>query len=188
MQKARFFYVYFKLTQREIMDLQYLKKLLKIFDDSSAEDLEIEEKGIKLKISKNKEEKTNGNAPIFNLSGALPSNQNYQVPAQQVQQVQQTVPASPNQPQTTDTNSELVGLHEIKAPMVGTYYESPSPDSDVFVKVGQSVVKGQTLCIVEAMKLMNEIESDIDGTIVKILLNNAEPVEYNQVLFLIKPN
>lgn len=187
MQKARFFYVYFKLTQREIMDLQYLKKLLKIFDDSSAEDLEIEEKGIKLKISKNKEEKTNGNAPIFNLSGALPSNQNYQIPTQQVQP---TVPVTTNQPQTSvdSTAEQTSGLHEIKAPMVGTYYESPSPDSEVFAKVGQKIVKGQTLCIVEAMKLMNEIESDIDGTIVKILLNNAEPVEYNQVLFLIKPN
>lgn len=167
------------------MDLQYLKKLLKIFDDSTAEDLEIEEKGIKLKISKNKEDKVSGNAPIFNLTGALPSNQNYQPQPQQVQ----TAPIPQPQTSTSEPKVDIAsGLHEIKAPMVGTYYGAPSPDSDDFVKVGQKVKKGQTLCIVEAMKLMNEIESDIDGEIVKILTNDTEAVEYNQVLFHIKPN
>jgi acetyl-CoA carboxylase biotin carboxyl carrier protein len=167
------------------MDLQYLKKLLKIFDDSTAEDLEIEEKGIKLKISKNKEDKISGNAPIFNLSGALPSNQNYQPQQQQVQ----TAPVPQPQAATAEPNVETTtSFHEIKAPMVGTYYGAPSPDSEDFVKVGQRISKGQTLCIVEAMKLMNEIESDIDGEIVKILTNDTEAVEYNQVLFHIKPN
>lgn len=167
------------------MDLQYLRKLLKIFDDSTAEDLEIEEKGIKLKISKNKEEKGNGNAPIFNLSGALPSNQNY---PQQQQPVQNYQPQQAQTPTTEPKAEVTTGLHEIKAPMVGTYYGAPSPDSEDFVKVGQKVSKGQTLCIVEAMKLMNEIECDIDGEIVKINTNSGEPVEYNQVLFNIKPN
>jgi acetyl-CoA carboxylase biotin carboxyl carrier protein len=167
------------------MDLQYLKKLLKIFDDSTAEDLEIEEKGIKLKISKNKEDKVNGNVPIINLSGALPSNQNYQPQHQHVQPT--TTPSQPSAPAETKVETS-VGLHEIKAPMVGTYYAAPSPDSEDFVKVGQKIKKGQTLCIVEAMKLMNEIESDIDGEIVKILSSDTEAVEYNQVLFHIKPN
>ena len=72
--------------------------------------------------------------------------------------------------------------------MVGTYYSAPSPDSEDFVKVEQKVTKGQTLCIVEAMKLMNEIESDINGEIVNILTSDKEAVEYNQVLFHIKPN
>ncbi len=167
------------------MDLQYLKKLLKIFDDSTAEDLEIEEKGIKLKISKNKEDKVSGNAPIFNLSGALPSNQNYQPQPQHAQ----TAPVPQSQTSPADSKAEVAtGFHEIKAPMVGTYYGAPSPDSEDFVKVGQKVKKGQTLCIVEAMKLMNEIESDIDGEIVKILTNDTEAVEYNQVLFHIKQN
>lgn len=167
------------------MDLQYLKKLLKIFDDSTAEDLEIEEKGIKLKISKNKEDKSSGNAPIFNLSGALPSNQNYQPLQQQIH----TAPVPQPQAGTTEPNVEATtSFHEIKAPMVGTYYGAPSPDSEDFVKVGQRITKGQTLCIVEAMKLMNEIDSDIDGEIVKILTNDTEAVEYNQVLFHVKPN
>jgi len=97
------------------MDLQYLKKLLKIFDDSTAEDLEIEEKGIKLKISKNKEDKVNGNVPIINLSGALPSNQNYQPQHQHVQPT--TTPSQPSAPAETKVETS-VGLHEIKAPMV----------------------------------------------------------------------
>jgi len=78
-------------------------------------------------------------------------------------------------------------LHIVKSPIVGTYYESPSPGSEPFVKVGQSVETGQTLCIVEAMKLMNEIESDASGEIVKILVENGQPVEYGQPLFGIRP-
>lgn len=76
---------------------------------------------------------------------------------------------------------------EVKAPIVGTFYRSPSPDADAFVKEGDTVKKGQTLCIIEAMKLMNEIESEVSGVVKKILVNNAEPIEYGQVLFLIEP-
>ena len=75
---------------------------------------------------------------------------------------------------------------EVHSPMVGTFYRAPSPDADPYVEVGQSVSVGQTLCIVEAMKLMNEIEAEISGKIVKILVENAQPVEYNQPLFLIE--
>jgi acetyl-CoA carboxylase biotin carboxyl carrier protein len=78
--------------------------------------------------------------------------------------------------------------HTILSPIVGTYYSSPSPDAPAFVQVGSRVTAGQTLCIVEAMKLMNEIESDVSGTIVSILPNNAQPVEYNQPLFIVKPD
>ncbi len=74
------------------------------------------------------------------------------------------------------------------SPIVGTFYRAPSPDADSFVQVGQHVNAGDTLCIVEAMKLMNEIESDASGTIVKILVENAQPVEYNQPMFVIKPD
>ena len=76
---------------------------------------------------------------------------------------------------------------EIKAPIIGTFYRSPSPDKDAFVKVGDTISKGQVLCIIEAMKLFNEIESDYDGKIVKIVAENAQPVEYDQPLFLIEP-
>ncbi|RIH88533.1 acetyl-CoA carboxylase biotin carboxyl carrier protein [Calidithermus roseus] len=76
---------------------------------------------------------------------------------------------------------------EIKAPIVGTFYRAPSPDAEPFVKEGDTVKKGQVLCIIEAMKLMNEIESDVSGIVRKILVSNGEPVEYGQVLFIIEP-
>ena len=77
---------------------------------------------------------------------------------------------------------------EIKSPMIGTFYRSANPDSPVFVSVGDKITKGQTVCIIEAMKLFNEIESEVSGTIVKILLENATPVEYDQVLFVVEPD
>ena len=84
-------------------------------------------------------------------------------------------------------DAELVGAHIIKSPIVGTFYESPSPGAPPFVKPGDPVSVGQVLCIVEAMKLMNEIESDYSGTIIKRFVNNGQPVEYGQQLFAVKP-
>ncbi|MFL6301231.1 MAG: acetyl-CoA carboxylase biotin carboxyl carrier protein [Terriglobales bacterium] len=83
--------------------------------------------------------------------------------------------------------AEEAGLHIVKSPIVGTYYEAPSPGSPPFIKVGDTVAVGQVLCIVEAMKLMNEIESDVAGEIVKMLVTNNQPVEYGQSLFAIRP-
>lgn len=77
---------------------------------------------------------------------------------------------------------------EIKSPMIGTFYRSASPDTPPFVSVGDKITKGQTVCIIEAMKLFNEIESEVSGTIVKALIENANPVEYDQVLFLVEPD
>ena len=77
-------------------------------------------------------------------------------------------------------------FHEVRSPMVGTFYRSPAPDADPYIEVGQNITVGQTLCIIEAMKLMNEIESDFAGKVSKILVDNSQPVEYNQVLFLIE--
>jgi len=82
---------------------------------------------------------------------------------------------------------EEAGLHAVKSPIVGTFYESPSPGSPPFVKVGDAVEAGQVLCIIEAMKLMNEIEADVAGEVVKRLASNGQPVEYGQALFVIKP-
>ena len=82
---------------------------------------------------------------------------------------------------------EELGLHEVKSPIVGTFYESPSPGAPAFVRTGDVVQEGQVLCIIEAMKLMNEIEADASGEIVKRMVNNGQPVEYGQVLFLIRP-
>jgi len=89
---------------------------------------------------------------------------------------------------STPVESRDVGLHEVKSPIVGTFYESPSPGSPAFVKPGDRVEAGQVLCIVEAMKLMNEIEADITGEVVKRVANNGQPVEYGQPLYLIRPS
>ena len=95
-------------------------------------------------------------------------------------------PATPAaEPTATDSSSNYI---QIKSPMIGTFYRSANPESDPFVSVGDSIEKGQTVCIVEAMKLFNEIDSDISGTIVKILVDDATPIEYDQPLFLVDPS
>lgn len=175
------------------MDLNYLKKLIKIFDDSSATDLEIEEEGVKFKISRHSQDKKDyimPNFPIMQFPSfaqqpfqqGMPS---YQLPVQQEKQTESKEIESVKN-ELSEEKQEL--LHEISSPIVGTFYRAPSPDSDPFVEIGSHVSRGTTLCIVEAMKLMNEIESDVSGTVVKILVENTKPVEYNQLLFLIKPD
>jgi acetyl-CoA carboxylase biotin carboxyl carrier protein len=94
-------------------------------------------------------------------------------------------PAGPAEAETVAPEEE--NLHAITSPIVGTFYRAPNPDADPYVKVGDFVEQGQTLCIVEAMKLMNEIECDINGTIVRVLPENAQPVEYGENLFLVRP-
>ena len=98
----------------------------------------------------------------------------------------QAVPAPPAEPQRPLVDDEA-GLHIVKSPIVGTFYESPSPGSPAFVKPGDTVEVGQVLCIVEAMKLMNEIESDAAGEIVKRFVTTGQPVEYGQKLFAVRP-
>jgi acetyl-CoA carboxylase biotin carboxyl carrier protein len=90
---------------------------------------------------------------------------------------------------TTETpTDETSGLITIKSPMIGTFYRSPSPDKDPYIKVGDSINKGDVICIIEAMKLFNEIESEVEGKIVKVLIEDSSPVEYDQPLFLVDPN
>ncbi len=95
-------------------------------------------------------------------------------------------PSSP--PADSEANSGTSNYVEVKSPMIGTFYRSANPESPNFVSVGDKVEKGQTVCIIEAMKLFNEIESEVSGTIVKVMVENASPVEYDQVLFLVDPS
>lgn len=99
----------------------------------------------------------------------------------------QLVPEASNAPESATTIPEDGDLHPVSSPIVGTFYRAPNPDADPYVKVGDFVEQGQTLCIVEAMKLMNEIEADISGTVVKVLPENAQPVEYGESLFMVRP-
>ncbi len=157
------------------MTLKEIRQLIKMVEDSNISEIEIEEEGRKLKISK-KIAANNGTAKAAELQmvAAAP-----QMPAA----TPQAPEIEPAAPKPEEPKSEL---YEVRSPMVGTFYRSPSPDADPYIQVGQSIAVGQTLCIVEAMKLMNEIESEISGKVVEILVDNAQPVEFNQVLFRIK--
>ena len=153
------------------MDLNLIKKLVKIVDTSEITDLEVEENGIRIRVAKKIKIGTNNLPQVVVSHGS------------QVE-IPQTKPTTNDQPAVAIEKTENV--HEVKSPIVGTFYRSPAPDADPYVQVGDSIAVGTVLCIVEAMKLMNEIESDISGKIVKILVENGKPVEYNQPLFLIQ--
>jgi acetyl-CoA carboxylase biotin carboxyl carrier protein len=151
------------------MDLRKLKKLIDLVQESGIAELEITEGEEKVKIVKG------GGVSITPLGGAAPAGSG----AVPVSAAAATVP--PPAP------AEAPGQegHVVKAPMVGTFYRSPSPDAKAFVEVGQAVKEGDTICIIEAMKLMNEIEADASGTIKAILVENGQPVEYGQPLFVL---
>jgi len=155
------------------MDLNLIKKLVKIVDSSTITDLEIEEEGLKIKVSKKIRNSNNIVQPQMVVhSETVAPNAKTEVETVAVEKAEE-----PNE-----------NHYEIKSPIVGTFYRAPAPDADAYVQVGDSVSVGSVLCIVEAMKLMNEIESDASGKIVKILVENGKPVEYNQPLFLIDPS
>jgi acetyl-CoA carboxylase biotin carboxyl carrier protein len=180
------------------MDLQYLRRLLKIFDESSVVELEVEEEGVKLRMVKQNETPA---VPMFTSMPmqAMPTlaqaSQVVHLPSHLPQHLPQhsapaaapaAVPAAASAPPAAAAPAPSANEHTVNSPIVGTFYRSPSPDSPSFVQVGDRVTVGKTLCIVEAMKLMNEIESDATGTVVKILVENAQPVEYNQPLMVIQ--
>jgi acetyl-CoA carboxylase biotin carboxyl carrier protein len=147
------------------MDLALLKKLVRIVERSGVEEIEIEEEGLRIRVAKNSH---NNSAPP-----AVAATQRDQAPAAAPETAPPPAPPAAN-------------LHEIRSPIVGTFYRAPAPDADSYVEVGQTVQPKTVLCIIEAMKLMNEIESDTAGRITKILVENGQPVEYNQPLFLLE--
>ena len=156
------------------MDLDLIKKLVKIIDGSGVTDLEIEENGMKVKIAKKIRSAHVVTSTPVTVSSAQPA-------VQAGPSVAGETTIQKEEAETTTAN-----MHEIRSPIVGTFYRAPAPDADSYVQVGSDVSPGSVLCIVEAMKLMNEIESDVSGKIVKILVENGKPVEYNQPLFLIE--
>ena len=150
------------------MDLRKLKKLIDLVQESGIAELEITEGEEKVKIVK-------GGA-VVNM---MP------VPAAAVAAPAEAR-AAPSAAPAAEADAGQEG-HVVKAPMVGTFYRSPSPDAKAFVEVGQMVKEGDTICIIEAMKLMNEINSDVDGEVVKVYVDNAQPVQYGERLFALKP-
>src|SRR3972149_3000759 len=159
------------------MELSYIKKIIKLVENSGVDEIEIEEEEKKIRVMKHKPQTAAG----YQFPFALPYHPSY--PNQAA-----TLPPSPVAPPPEQKPKTEKQYHEIKSPIVGTFYRAPSPDAEPYVEVGQQVKEGDVLCIVEAMKLMNEIESDVAGKIVKIMVENAKPVEYNHVLFLVDPS
>ncbi|MCW5592226.1 MAG: acetyl-CoA carboxylase biotin carboxyl carrier protein [Burkholderiales bacterium] len=151
------------------MDLRKLKKLIDLVQESGIGELEITEGEERVRISRA------GTAPPMVMTTAAPM-------AMMAAPGAAAAPAGAAAPEAPPAPTG----HTLKSPMVGTFYRSPSPGAPAFVEVGQAVAKGQTLCIIEAMKLLNEIESDAAGTIKAILVENGQPVEYGQPLFVIE--
>ena len=157
------------------MDLRKLKKLIDLVQESGIGEIEITEGEEKVRISRQ-------GASAQPLIMAAPAMHQLPMPGPgMAPPVTTTVPPGAEGGKPTEPAG-----HQLKSPMVGTFYRAPSPGAPAFVEVGQAVTKGQTLCIIEAMKLLNEIESDVAGTIKAILVENGQPVEYGQALFLIE--
>jgi acetyl-CoA carboxylase biotin carboxyl carrier protein len=163
-------------------DIQHIEQLLRFMTEHNLEEFEYTHGDMRIRLKKPSA------TPVVSLAR--------QVPAPEII-VAGTAPSpapasapSPSAapPPVQETRQSADELHVVKSPIVGTYYESPSPGSEAFVKVGAYVETGQTLCIVEAMKLMNEIESDISGEVLRIFVENGQPVEYGQPLFGIRPS
>ncbi len=156
------------------MKAKELRDLIDFISSTGLEEVNIETEEFKVRVKRSAE----GNVQIAPapIAAAAP----VVTPAPQAAPEK----AEPAENKTADTSRYV----EIKSPMIGTFYQSPNPDADVFVEVGDKVSKGNTVCIIEAMKLFNEIESDVSGTIVEILVDNASPVEYDQPLFLVDPS
>ncbi len=154
------------------IDFEEIRKVIALLEERNLSAFELEVEGFKLKIAR---------AAAAPAPAAMLAAVQSEAPAPPVLTINGS--AAPARPETETDKS----LQIITSPMVGTFYRAPDPTSAPFVDVGDTVKKGQTLCIIEAMKLMNEIESDVDGTVVEVFVENARPVEFNQKLFAIKP-
>jgi acetyl-CoA carboxylase biotin carboxyl carrier protein len=163
------------------MDLKEIQNLIKFVSNSGVAEVKLETGDIKITIRTTLE----GNTPDITyvqqapMQTALP-----QIQAAPVAPITPTAPSAPAAPAADDSAKYIT----IKSPMIGTFYRKPAPDKPPFAEVGASIAKGDVLCVVEAMKLFNEIESDVSGKIVKILVDDMSPVEFDQPLFLVDPS
>jgi acetyl-CoA carboxylase biotin carboxyl carrier protein len=159
------------------MDLKLIKNIIDLISKSDVNEVSIEEGDFKIKVKKAADIK---DAQVIYQTAPAPT---FQPQASPVAATPNTPIATPSAPAKQETKGEA-----IKSPMVGTFYQKPSPDAPPFVQVGQTISKGDPLCIIEAMKIMNEVVAEQSGTITKILVENAQPVEFDQPLFLIDPS
>ena len=153
------------------MDIKQIQELVKLINKTSIGEITIEEDGKKITIKQKRE-------PVQHIVSNTTTSSQPQAPAPAAPPVKQQTPAAPKPD----------NLITIKSPMIGTFYRQSGPGKPIFVNVGDEVAPGKVVCIIEAMKLFNEIESEVKGTIVKVLVEDASPVEYEQPLFLVEPN
>lgn len=156
------------------MNLKELKEMVELMNDNDLAELEIERDGMKIKLKK----AADNTVSMQPMSYALPT-----IPAAPRAAAPAAAPSVPAAAPVEDKSN----LKEVKSPMVGTFYRAPSPEAAPFIEIGQTVEVGQVVCIVEAMKLMNEIKSEVRGKVVEICVDNAEPVEFGQVIFRVDP-
>lgn len=154
------------------MNIKELKELIDLMKNTDISELEIEKGGVKVKLKK-------GHLLIS------PASAKAEIPA--LQTMEKETFAAKEENAAVPSVEEGKGLITVASPIVGTFYRAPAPDAKPYVEVGDIVKKGQVLCLVEAMKLMNEIESELDGKIVAVLVDNGHPVEYGEALFKVEP-
>lgn len=163
------------------MDLKDIQNLIKFVAKSGASEVKLETEDIKITI-KTGSEQERGETTYIQQIPAM-SQPQMQMPQQTAAAPQQAAPAT-QEPAATEDSKYIT----IKSPIIGTFYRKPSPDKPVFVEVGSNIKTGDVLCVIEAMKLFNEIESEVSGKIVKILVDDSSPVEFDQPLFLVDPS
>lgn len=171
-----------KTTNSSTMKTSEIRDLIEFISKTGLNEVDIETSELKLHVKREPDQKILKSASPVMTAPVPTVHHAHPAPAP----VSPTAPAPKTAP-VPEVSSAKTTV-EIKSPMIGTFYRSATPDSPVFVSVGDKVTKGQTLCIIEAMKLFNEIEAEVSGTIVKISAENATPVEYDQVLFVVEPD
>ena len=164
------------------MDIAEIQELIKFVAKSGVSEVELELKDFKI-IIKTPPRKKRGNGQLDE-----PVVVQTQVPITAIPQAQVVTPPAAEESPSTEEKEEVDDSNSIKSPMIGTFYRSSDPEKPAFVNVGDEIKKGQVICIIEAMKLFNEIEAEVSGKIVKILVDDNTPVEYDQPLFLIEPH
>jgi acetyl-CoA carboxylase biotin carboxyl carrier protein len=169
-------------TNQPAMKTSEIRDLIDFISKSGLNEVNIETKELKLSVKREPDQKVFKSTPVPVVAQA----------AQVAAPVAQTLSAAPAAAPKAETASAPAASSkktvDIKSPMIGTFYRSGNPDTPPFVSVGDKITKGQPVCIIEAMKLFNEIESEFSGTIVKVMVENASPVEYDQVLFVVEPD
>ncbi len=164
------------------MTYKEIQQLIKLVSESDLNEIKVKEGDFEIIIRNKNYSKNNSNSPSL-MQPAMMMSQPMSAPTP----APAAAPSAPA-PKAAPVEDSTANLLEVKSPIVGTFYRSASPDKPAYVSVGDTIGEGSVVCIVEAMKLFNEIESEVSGKIVKVMIDDASPVEYDQVLFLVDPN